>query len=381
MRMLLAAGGTGGHLRPAISTAHALLRLDPSTSLLFLTAGRPVAERFFDGEPFERRALFPGRASAPGKKNLCAWWGAYRRAAALIKEFDPDVVVGFGGYPTAVAGVASLSGVLGPLSAAWRLMRGRSDRPLILLEQNAIPGLAVRTLARSARSVLMSLHASREGLPDRTSVVLTGNPLPREFARANGLEVDPRSFGLEPGRPILVVLGGSQGARGVNRMVLAARERLASLHPDLQILLITGDGDFAEVQEALKSAPAPRTVAVPFETRMLEAYTLADVVVARAGGTTLAELAVVGRPMVLVPYPHHKDGHQFANAGVFERAGAARVVPEGPGAADRLAEEVDRWLRDGGARRDAGERARRIGFPDAAERCAELILGACERTG
>ncbi|MFH0945217.1 MAG: UDP-N-acetylglucosamine--N-acetylmuramyl-(pentapeptide) pyrophosphoryl-undecaprenol N-acetylglucosamine transferase [Planctomycetota bacterium] len=379
MRMLLAAGGTGGHLRPAISTAHALVRLEPSVKLLFLTAGRPVAERFLDGEPFAREALFPGRPSAPKRRDLFAWWGAYRRACALIREFDPDVVVGFGGYPTAVAGAASLAGATGPLGVLWRLMTGHSLRPLILLEQNAKPGLAVRVLARCARFVLLSMRLPREELPDRTSVVVTGNPLPREFERPDKVEVDPRDFGLEPGRPILVVLGGSQGARGVNRMVLAARRRLAEAHPELQILLITGDGDFAEVQEALRHDPAPRTVAVPFETRMLEAYTLADVVVARAGGTTLAELAVVGRPMVLVPYPHHRDGHQFANAEVFERVGAARVVPEGPGAADRLADEIGRWLQDGASRREAGDCARRLGFPDAAERCAELILNSCER--
>ena len=379
MRLLIAAGGTGGHLRPALATAEALRRLDASLSIQFLTAGRSVAERFFDGSDFLRQPLFPGTDSAPSRRNGIAWWRAYSRARRLLREFDPDLVIGFGGYPTAVAGVAALSdapGALGLISASFRWMRGTGGRPLVLLEQNASPGRAVKVLSRVAHSVLLALPEARGSLSVRTSAVHTGNPLPSEFEHEHGDPVDPAEFRLEPGRTTLLVLGGSQGARAVNQMVLAARQQLGERHPELQILLVTGDADFARVELELQRQPLPRTVAVPFETRMRDAYRLADVVVARAGGTTLAELAVVGRPMVLVPYPHHRDGHQFKNADAFVRIGAARVVSEGDHAAERLTVELEHWLSDPEARRRAGEQARQLGVPDAAKRCAELILKA-----
>lgn len=388
MRILLAAGGTGGHLRPALAVADALRRLEPAAELRFLTTGRPVVEKFFAGSSLAREALFPERQGAPRRLDVAAWWDAYRRTRRLLRSFAPDVVAGFGGYPTAIAGCAALSGFLGPVSAACRILLGRpgralgaadagrrSRRPrLVLLEQNARPGRAVRLLARSASLVLLALPGAETRLPRKSAMLFTGNPLPCEFDEPRDIAVDPREFLLEPGRPTLLVLGGSQGARGVNRMALEARPLLARSHPELQILLISGDTDYWEVNDRLRGEPLPRTVAVPFETRMRQAYQVADVVVARGGGTTLAELAVVGRPMVLVPYPHHRDRHQFANAAAFERAGAARVVPEGPGAAARLAEAVAGWLDDAAARRRAGERARTLWRPGAATRCAELIL-------
>jgi len=378
MRLLIAAGGTGGHLRPALAVAEALLRLDPSSSILFLTAGRKVGERFFEGCPFERQTLFPGRESAPQRRDLIGWWRAYRRARRVLAEFDPDLVVGFGGYPTAVAGVAALSGRLGLAGAVCRWLAGAGGRRLVLLEQNACPGLAVKILSRVAESVLLSLPLAPEALSGRTSAIHTGNPLPSEFNGENGCPVDAARFGLEPGRPTLLALGGSQGARGVNQMVLAARPLLQKRHPNLQILLITGEDDLARVQMELEREPLPCTVAVPFETRMRDVYRLADVVVARAGGTTLAELAVVGRPMVLVPYPHHRDRHQFKNAEAFVRVGAARVVPEGERSAERLVTELDHWFCDREARLLGGARARELGLPGAAVRCAELILKAGE---
>lgn len=390
MRVLIAAGGTGGHLVPALATADALRRLAPSISILFLTAGRSIGERFFEGRTDAREALFAEHDSAPGKRDLLAWWRAYRRARMLLRDFEPDVVVGLGGYPAFIAGLASISAGPGPVgllvaAARWLLGAGRRSGgppaarparfpPLILLEQNARPGRATRILSRVCRQVLLSLTQAEGGLPRGTTSRWTGNPLPAEFGACDGGPPDPREFGLEPGRPTLVVLGGSQGARGVNRMVLGARSELGSRHPDLQILMITGETDHREVSEALAQQPEPRTVALPFETRMKDAYRVADVVVARAGGTTLAELSVIGRPMVLVPYPHHRDGHQFANAAVFEQAGAARVVREGPQACSALVEHLDRWLSDPAARKRDGDLALELGRGDAATECARLIL-------
>ena len=263
MRVLVAADGTGEHQRPALATADELKRKQLSVSILFVTAGRDVAERVFDGTTYAHEALFCGLSSAPGPLNLLAWWTAYRKARRLLIDFEPDVVVGFGGYPTAVAGVAALSGRLGPLVALARwlvacfrrspeLRQGRSlmpfmGPPLVLLEQNAVPGRAVKVLSRLAAQVLVALPEAKSALPKAAEVVVTGNPLPREFESVNGAAANASEFDLEQGRPTLLVLGGSQGARAVNRMILAARPRLSESHPNLQILLVTGDADFEAV--------------------------------------------------------------------------------------------------------------------------------------
>ncbi len=371
-RVLIAAGGTGGHLRPALSCAEAIVRAEPAASIHFATAGRPLDERFLGGRGFGLTPLFPSLTRAPKRTELGAYAKAFSIARALLRDFEPDVVVGCGGYVTLAAGLATLGSAPVAFARAAFGLRGRT--PLVLLEQNALPGGAVRVLARSASAVLLTFDAAAAHCRGARTV-LTGNPLAPEFASEPAAATcDPAQFGLAPGRPTLVVLGGSQGARGVNEMVLGARRTLAERRPDLQILHVAGDADFENVRAAVSSAPEPRTVVVPFETRMRAAYEIADVVVARAGGTTLAEVAAVGRPAILVPYPHHKDGHQFANAAVFERAGAARVVAEAEGAAERLAAEVTRYLEDKTVHAEAVRAARALGPRDAADRAASEIL-------
>jgi len=377
MRILIAAGGTGGHLRPALATAACLRRTEPAAPILFVTSGQRVGERFLEGSGFPAVPLFPDRAAAPQRRDVAAWLNAFRRARAVQRDFEPDVVVGFGGYLTALAGLATLGSLP---EAMFRLLVGRPGHglrhpPLVLLDQNATPGQAVRMLRHVAARILVALPDAREALGCAANVVVTGNPLAEEFDDVDSAREapDPAQFGLEVGRPTLLAVGGSQGALGVNRLVLAARTALREEHPDLQILMLTGEHGHAEVEAELERIPEPRTVALAFDTRMRQAYQLADVVVARAGGTTLAEVAAVGKPMVLVPYPHG-DGHQFNNARAFERIGAARVVPEGPGAAGQMTEAVGRWLADRSARERDGQSARQVSELGAARRCAEEVL-------
>lgn len=384
MRILLAAGGTGGHVTPAIAVAEAIVEEMPSASVLFVADGRPVAEKFFSRVRFGREHLFPRHTTAPRKHELLAWFGAYRRARAILRDFEPDVVAGFGGYPTMIVGAATLGS---PLSAIGAFLFGRRaphprfpsrapDRPpLVLLEQNAHPGRAVRWLNRVCDRVLLSFAAARSHFGPTEPVEVTGNPLSARFTLARPTE-RAEDFGLESGRPTLLALGGSQGARGVNRLLLAARPELGRRFPELQILFIAGDLDFESVRDEVAAAAGPKTVVLPFEHRMRAVYQLADVVVCRAGGTTLAELAIVGRPMVVVPYPYHKDRHQLRNAEAFARVGAATIVEEGKDALPGFVEAVSCWLRDAPARASAANAARTLGFPDAARTAARRILEA-----
>lgn len=377
MRLLFAAGGTGGHLRPAIALAEAVLERDPCASICFATSGREVDDRFLDGSPYGRVALFDRGGGAPSRANVPLLARAFGRARRLLRDFEPDVVVGFGGYVGALGCAAALRPAARVLGSRLigRPRRGRT--PIVLLEQNARAGWPVRWLHPHADRVLLSLpEAARDLSHDRFEV--TGNPLPASLLKGGGAP-DPRDFGLEPGRRTLLVLGGSQGARGVNRMLLAARPLLANQCPELQIALLSGPLDYPDVAAALKRDPGPPTVAWPFESRMRELYELSDLVVARAGGTTLSELALVGRALVLVPYPHHRDGHQFENARVFQRAGAAVVCPEGADGPRALARAVTGLVRDPAARDRAAAACRSLGRPDAAKRSAEIVVDVARK--
>jgi UDP-N-acetylglucosamine--N-acetylmuramyl-(pentapeptide) pyrophosphoryl-undecaprenol N-acetylglucosamine transferase len=389
MRILLAAGGTGGHVTPALAVADAIHRLMPSAATLFVADGRPVAEKFFAATNHGRELLFPDYEHAPPKHHVGAWLAAYGRARSLLRDFEPDVVVGFGGYPTAIAGAASLGAPPAAL-LAWLQNRAApaanfpshapARAPLVLLEQNARPGLAVRMLAGVATRILLAIEEAGRHLGRAAHTVTIGNPLPRAYEDAARATCDVAAlrtgFGLDPHRTTLLAFGGSQGALGLNRTLLAARVELAARHPDLQILFITGDRDHAAVKEAIARDPAPFTIALPFERRMLSAYRAADVVLARGGGTTLAEVAIAARPLVIVPYPHHKDGHQRHNAEVFVREGAARIVEEGPGAPAALLAALSAVLGDPAARAAAAAAAARLGRPRAALDAATHVLEA-----
>lgn len=388
MRILIAAGGTGGHLQPALATADRLRVLQPDVSVLFLSTGRTLGETFFEGTTYGREPLFPGLEHAPRRFALATWLAGLSRARAVVRDFEPDVVAGFGGYPTLLAAVAALGGAA---AGGLRLLLGRGGRarragdaigppavpPLVLLEQNAVAGGAVRVLSGVAEKILLSFDAARSSLPASARVALTGNPLTAEF-EAEPPAVDPAAFGLARGKQTIAVLGGSQGARGVNHAVLGARAAWRARHPEVQLYLVSGALDHADVTAAIAAEPEPATVVVPFERRMRALYEIADVVVARGGGTTLAEVARVGRPAVLVPYPHHRDGHQFANAALFESAGAARVVREGADASLRLGEAVSAYLGDEAERRRAGACARSLGRAGAADACARQILAVAQ---
>lgn len=367
-RVLIAAGGTGGHVHPALATAQALLRLDPTVQIKFMTSGQRSGERALEASSFPCEPLFPGRSHAPGRWNVPAYAGAAWRARRVVTDFRPDVIAGFGGYLTLCAGIAAL----GPLPVALLRLAfgGRADPPLVLFEQNVRVGKAVSWLKDAASHIALAFPIlDPECLPSGRASV-EGNPLRESFDADTA--VDAPAFGLEPGRPTVVAVGGSQGARGVNRMVLGMRAELARRCPGVQILMLTGDVDHAAVVDELARSPEPHTVAVPFESRMNDVYRLADVVVARAGATTLSEVARIGKPLALVPYPYG-DGHQFDNARLFERVGGAVIVEEGEGAAVRLLHAVARWLADPAARAAAAEKARSLHRADAATRCAQLV--------
>lgn len=371
-RVLLAGGGTGGHVYPALAVARALDEAGVDVEFVGTSRGlegRLVPEAGWVLHEVEARPL-ARRLSLSSLRLPLVVLRATRSVVALLRERQVDAACVFGGYVSV------------PLTLAAR----RTRTPLVVHEQNAVPGLANRLAVQWAEAVAVSVPGSRERFGDPDRVVLTGNPVGPAFAAAaesTSRRAALDAFDLEPTRRTLLVFGGSQGARSLNDTLLGTVGLWERPH-DLQILHITGRGDHDRVRAAWDDAlagtqPAPHVRCVPFVDGMERAYAAADVIACRAGASTIAELTIVGRASVLVPYPHATGDHQTENARVLADAGAARLLPDRWLAPRSLVGLCEPWLHDDDARAAAAQAARSLAHPDAAARLAALVARAARR--
>ncbi len=304
MRMLLAGGGTGGHLFPAIAIAEQLLRQDRSAEVRFVGTARGLEAQLLPklGLPLDLIDMVGvvGRGLGGALQLLPKLIRSLRQSLRIIRHFRPDIVVGVGGY-------ASF-----PVLLAARL----KGIPSVLHEQNALPGLSNRVLARFARRICLSLPGSGAHLPQR-KLVVTGNPLRRGVAELSA---------TLPERGKILVFGGSRGAHAVNELMTACVPLLRRQGLSAEILHQTGAADAAQVAAAYAAAGVSGVEVQPFIEDMARADREARLVVCRAGATTIAELCACGRPALMIPFPHAAADHQTANAAAMERAGAAKLL-------------------------------------------------------
>ncbi|MTV26162.1 undecaprenyldiphospho-muramoylpentapeptide beta-N-acetylglucosaminyltransferase [Nitriliruptoraceae bacterium ZYF776] len=370
--VLVAGGGTAGHVFPAIAVARELAATGEVRPVFVGLADRLEADLVpkagFELHHVEvigvPRRLSPALLKVPG-----AVRAAVRRCEAIAAEEEAVAAVTFGGY------------VSFPLSWA----AGRRGLPLVIHEQNAVPGLANRLGARWAERIAVTVPGSADRFRHQERCAVTGNPVRDEVLHLDraALRAEARErFGLDPDLPTLLVFGGSQGARTLNRAIVDAQGRWGS--DRLQILHAAGRTLYAETaaawERARASAPGgPRARLVDFIDHMSDAYAAADVVVCRAGATSIAELTVLGIPSVLVPYPHATGDHQTRNAEALARAGGAVLVADDEFDGASLVEAVEPLLTDPGRHRDVAAAARAFGRPDAAANVARLVLDLLPR--
>ena len=355
-----AGGGTGGHLCPGLAVARWLRRAHPGLRLVFFVGGRSVEQRLLGGGEFEVVRL-AARASPSH------WWewpltGASQAAAVVralgeLRQLNVAVVISLGGY-----------GGLGPGLAAWGL-----GRPLVVLEQNSIPGRATRLLSLVADVGCVAWPEALAGLWRRGYAVATGNPLRADVLSGDAARARKQA-GLRTRSPVLLVLGGSQGSTSINRWVVEALADLARELPRLQVVHQTGELDHAWVAEAYRST-GPRAHVVPFLDDIGDYYRLATLAVARAGATTLSELAAARLPAILVPYPWAADDHQRANARLLADRGGAVVVDEREFGHTDLAALVKELLEDAARRRGMARALEAVARPEAT-----LLVGRCIET-
>jgi UDP-N-acetylglucosamine--N-acetylmuramyl-(pentapeptide) pyrophosphoryl-undecaprenol N-acetylglucosamine transferase len=363
MRVVITGGGTGGHVYPGLAVAEVLTAQDRSTEILFV--GGPGLERQIvprAGLPFRavRSAQWPRRAGLRTAAALAALSAGTIQSAWLLTRWRPHVVLATGGYAAVPVGAAA--GLLGI--------------PLVIQEQNAIPGAANRFLARWARfvSVAHPGAAVRFG----GAAVVTGVPV-RRAALGGDRQRGLRRYGLDAGRLTLLVLGGSLGAAALNAAVTEMAKALAAPE-NIQVLHQTGKDHLAWVEGQMASAPKALTyAAVAYIDDVADAYACADLVISRSGAGTMAEVSAHGLPVIAVPYPHGAE--QEANARILEAAGAAVVITAPALSGARLADAVAA-MRDPRRRQAMAAASRALGRPTAAADVAALVWRAAgQRVG
>lgn len=351
-RLVVTTGGTGGHIFPALCVAAEVTRRDPEAKVLFLGAAGPEgALAAKAGLDFQ--ALPASGVLGKGVKGLLSifWVGrGVARAAKALKRFKPDAVIGFGGY----------AGFCPVLAAALLKI------PTAVHEQNSVPGVTNRVLAKVADRVFVSFEDKKGSFP-AAKVTRTGNPVRTDIAGMTRTEAT--------GRRNLLILGGSQGARPINDAVVAALPQLLSAR--VNIVHQTGAADEARIRAAYAHAGADPDCVRGFIDDMAQAYAWADAALCRAGASTIFELAATGTPSVLVPFPQAAHDHQRVNALHLADLGAALLLPQSELSAQTLADTLAGLLGDTARLASMSRAARTFARPDAASRIADGLEELC----
>lgn len=360
MKIMIACGGTGGHLFPGLAVAEKLR--SGGHEVLLLVSEKAIdqrALRAFPDMPCEALPSvgLPSLLSLDALKFAGRMFSSFRRCIVLCRQFSPDAVLGMGGF-TSIA----------PLAAAWR--RGI---PGYLHESNAIPGKANRLGVRFCRSVLLGFADCARFFPGRT-VHVTGTPIRSDLtADVPSRTRARRVLGLDEDKPTLLVMGGSQGAAGINTLMADAIPHLHGM--GMQVVHLSGERDAGSLRAAYDAAELGAVV-LPFCDRMQDVYAAADLVVSRSGAASLAELAWFGLPAILIPYPHAAEDHQTLNAQVHERAGAARLLPEAEATGESLAALLKPLLPPAAVWESMAAAAKSLAPRDAAEKVAGVVTEA-----
>jgi UDP-N-acetylglucosamine--N-acetylmuramyl-(pentapeptide) pyrophosphoryl-undecaprenol N-acetylglucosamine transferase len=365
-RIMVVGGGTGGHLFPGIAVVEELRRRSADVEVLFVGNARGIEARVLPriNEKLVTIDVRPWQGRSPFEliRNVALLPKAASQAATILRSYKPELVLGLGGY---TAGPVLL------LSAAMRI-------PTALLEQNAHVGLTNRLLSNTVGRAYLT-YPETLSMFGATKGRVLGNPVRRAFVEAAQLALhDPA--GVEARARRVLVLGGSQGAKTLNEVVPVALALSNISSQGITVLHQTGDAMLDEVRRRYRGLGVTAEV-VSFIDDMSRAYASASLVVARAGATTLAELCAIGKPSILIPYPHAAEDHQAKNALAMERAGAAIAIRESELTAEGLATQVRDLLLGRSRRRDMADAARKLGRPEAAaaivdDLCAFLGLPA-----
>jgi UDP-N-acetylglucosamine--N-acetylmuramyl-(pentapeptide) pyrophosphoryl-undecaprenol N-acetylglucosamine transferase len=352
MRVIIAAGGTGGHIFPGVAIAREFKRRDPSTEILFVGTARGLESKIVPREGFDLALIKVGALKGVKVferiKSLAGLPMSFVAAFRILKRFKPDVVIGVGGYS----------------SGPTLLVAALSRIPTMVIEPNAMPGFTNRVLARFVDAAALSFAEAQKYFGHRG--VVTGNPVRVDFAR---LSKKARGEQLN-----VLIFGGSQGAGAINRAMIAALPLVASKKSRLTVTHQTGEPEFEMVRRAYADAGFDNADVKPFIHDMADRFARADVLICRSGATTAAEVAAAGKAAIFIPFPFATDDHQRKNAEAFERAGAGRMILQRDLTPARLAEELIGLIDQPNEIDRMEEASRGLGRADSTDRAVDLAI-------
>ncbi len=359
-RIVISGGGTGGHIYPAIGIAKELMQLDTETEVVFVGGVDRLESTLVPQHGFRFLPIsvagFPRKLTwrwIPVVYNVCS---GFMKSLWLLKNLKPSVVVGTGGY------------VCGPVLFAARLL----GIPTVIQEQNAAPGLTNRILARWAKAIYLAFETAGTHFPTEKTTVM-GNPIRRTIGAVERDRETYDSLGLDPERKTVFVMGGSQGAQAINQNVMDALTDLAPFNQQLQFVHQTGQVDYKAVKGRYQTSSL-RHLVQPYFDPIETVYSVADLMVCRAGGMTIAEIAACGIPAVFIPLPTAAGDHQRLNAQAIADAGGGVVLNQRTLTGCKLAEEIIRIIGDPQKQQRMAYQSRQLGNPHAGEEIAQSIF-------
>lgn len=364
IKIIISGGGTGGHLFPAIAIANALRRAEPPSEILFVGADGRMEMQKVPEAGYEITGLpVAGMVRGASIRNIHVAWKLFRsmlKAGKIIKRFRPDVVVGVGGYAS------------GPVLKQAQ----RRGIPTVIQEQNSYAGVTNKLLAKKAEKICVAYEGMEKYFP-KEKIILTGNPVRQAYDNLEALKAEAlEHFGLKPGLPVILVLGGSLGAGTVNSAVGGGIGQVEA--SGVQMIWQTGSHYYDRMRELAEEKAVTHTVVTGFISRMDLAYAAADVIISRAGAGTISELALVGKPVILVPSPNVAEDHQTHNAMALVNRGAAILVRDADAQAELINAALN-LLNDSAKRQALSENISKMAIKDAADVIAREVLKLAKR--
>jgi len=361
LKVIISGGGTGGHIYPGISLAYEIKDRDIRNDILFVGT-----EKGMESKLVPREGLKITKIKAQGiQRKICfenlttmsiflvSLFQSYR----IIKKYKPDIVIGTGGY----------------VSGSVVLMAAILGIPTFIHEQNVIPGITNKFLSRISRATFLSFSQSKEYFSNKAKLIFTGNPIRFKNIRP-GTDREYKKFNLDSSKKTILVLGGSKGAASINRAVLGAIKPIKEvIKNDWQILLISGQDDYDNTREMARENHKIFLVE-PYLHDIEKAYYLADLVICRAGATTLAEIGVYGLPAILIPYPYATHNHQEINAKILEREGAAILILEKDLSGEKLSRALLDLLKNKNKLQIMAKKSKKLSHVNSAKKIIDYIF-------
>ncbi|MGH1677657.1 undecaprenyldiphospho-muramoylpentapeptide beta-N-acetylglucosaminyltransferase [Enterococcus avium] len=358
MRILVTGGGTGGHIYPALAFIRYVQKIQPDSEFLYVGTHRGLENKIVPETGISFKTIkiqgFKRKLSLDNIKTVQLFVESIKRSKEILREFKPDVVIGTGGY----------------VSGSVVYAAARMKIPTIVHEQNSVPGITNKFLSRFADRVGISFPDAAQYFPENKTV-LVGNPRAQEVVTSGKSEV-LEQYGLLPDIPTVLIFGGSQGALKINQAVIQALPKFSQ--KEYQVLYASGDRYYNEIAEKFDIEKINHNLSLqPYIKNMTDVMANVDLLIGRAGATSIAELTALGLPAILIPSPYVTNDHQTKNAQSLVNTGAVKMITDADLTGEKLVEAVDEIMGDPEKKAMMAEASRQEGIPDAAERLWSLV--------